>query len=75
MKDRGGEYRCSKEGQEAIDLGQTEICNPKMLKEVQKRRIWKNDTNDEVDKPLRKEKRVYGTPGWISRKISLDETS
>jgi hypothetical protein len=42
-----------KEGQEAIDLVRSryaiQICC-----EVQERRIAKNETNDEVDKPLKK---------------------
>jgi hypothetical protein len=54
MKDRGGEYRCvPKEWQEAINLVRSRYAIQKS-KEVQKRRIAKNETNDEVDKPLKK---------------------
>ena len=73
-KDRGGEYRCSKGRAGSNRSSKIEICNPRMLRST-KEADRKNDTNDEVDKPLRKEKRLHGTGGWISRKISLDETS
>lgn len=51
-----------KEGQEAIDLVKIEICNPKVLRST-KEADRKNDTNDEVDKPLRKRNECMGHVG------------
>jgi hypothetical protein len=36
MKDRGGEYRCSKGRAGSNRSGKIEICNPKMLKKYRK---------------------------------------